>query len=202
MRFTVLGLAVALAVTAPGAAHAQAISPLQAAGIAQAVLGIAYGVMFPAPQCGPHDAIPRPYQPTPSYNPPPPNPDQFDRLDRHTSTDQPASLDEDDDDKPLKPLPPPPSASSEQPQTRPDEMGPDDRYDSDQTASGRARDSDESDGQPVMREADSQPAPARRKHRRTRSVQRGEQTQNSGQVAEIPSISQGTQRSGALTPEQ
>ena len=181
MKFTIFMLAVALTVAVPTAAHSQAA---QAAGIAQAALGIAFGVMFPAPRCGPHDALPQPYQPrTPSYSPPPPP------LDQH------ANLDEDDDDsRPLRPLPPRPSTYSLQPQTRPDAED-----ESDQTTNVRARDTDSSD-QPVLSEDDPQPVQPRTKRRPVRpnrQAQTTEPAQSSGQVAEIPSLPRGAQRSGA-----
>ena len=189
MRFTALMLGVALAVAAPTAAHAQAINPAQAAGLAQAALGIAFGVMFPAPQCGPHDAMPPPYRPTtPAYSPPPP-------LDQH------ANLDNDDDDsRPLRPLPPRPSTYSLQPQTRPDAQD-----ESDQMTDVRARDSDQTADQPAMSEDGEQPAPPRTKRRPAQHNHQAQTTkpaQSSGQVAEIPSLPRGAQRSDRFAPQQ
>ena len=186
MRSKAFILAVAFAVAAPTAAHAQAA---QAVGLAQIAVGIAFGVMFPAPQCGPHDAMPRPYQPrTPSYSPPPPP------LDQHGSLG-----DDDDDNQPLRPLPPPPSTYSLQPQTRTDAQ---DEYD--QPTNARARDADQSD-QPVMSEDDRQPAQPHTKRRRVhhnRQVQTTQPIQTSGQVAEIPSLPRGAQRSDSSSPQQ
>jgi hypothetical protein len=186
MRFTIFMLAAALTVAVPTAAHAQAA---QAAGIAQLAVGIAFGVMFPAPQCGPHDAMPRPYQPrTPSYSPPPPPLDQHGNLEN-----------DDDDSQPLRPLPPRPGTYSLQPQTRPD--APDE---SDQTTNVRARDTDQSADQPAMSDDDEQPAQPRKRRpaHHNRQAQATEPTQTSGQVAEIPSVPRGAQRSDSFAPQQ
>ncbi len=172
MRFTAFMLAVALT-AAPGAAQAQAISPAQAVGIAQAVLGIVVGPMFGTPQCGPHDAMPPPYQPArPNYNPPPPPAQQ-------------ANLDDQDDEE-LRPLPPPRHSASDyslQPQNQSpaeDETGqPAQLGASDQS---RYDQSDDESQQPVT-------TPARhRAARRNPPPSSIEQTQSSGQVTEIPSL--------------
>jgi hypothetical protein len=132
MKFKALILAVAVSVAVPAAAHAQGMNPAQAAGLAQAVLGIAFGVMFPAPQCGPHDAMPPTFQPArPNYSPPPPyQPARPDYLpppetERRANLEQHDSFDDDDDfDEDFQPVHrhPPKHAESSyslQPETRP-----------------------------------------------------------------------------------
>src|SRR5271169_4780323 len=101
IRLSVLVLAVVLTAAAPGRARAQHVNPLQAAAIAEGVVGMIFGPMYPTPRCGPHDTPPpqpyryqpgmpsygqpRPYQPTsPSYAQPQPY--------------QPQRLSDDDDD--------------------------------------------------------------------------------------------------------
>jgi hypothetical protein len=164
-------LALALTFVAPTVARAQ-INPLQAVGIAENVAGIVFGSMYPAPRCGPHDALPQPYQPaTPPHYAAPPRPDQH------------ANLDDDDDDEPIRPAPHRLSTYSLQPQTRPNAEDA-----SDQTAEVRAHDGSE---QPVDEAAlsDEQPVQNRVRHRaaRSRPAKTIAQTQSSGQVAEIPS---------------
>jgi hypothetical protein len=199
IRFIVLVLAVALALAAPTAAHAQAA---QAVGLAEVALGIAFGVMFPAPQCGPHDQLPPPYQPArPNYGPPP-QPDQHANLEQHNNFDDDDDF-EDDFAQPVHHHPPRhlDSNYSRQSQTRPDAQD-----ESDQRANLRARDGD----QPAVSADDEQQpvtAPARRRpHRRHQpQTEPVEQTQSSGQMAEIPSLSQPTQaspRTGGFAPEQ
>lgn len=166
MKIGVIAFGFALiAVAVQGAAHAQAINPAQAAAIAQGVVGLIFGVMNPTPQCGPHDAIPRPYQPqTPNYSQPQPS----------QPMPYPGSeLSDDDDDDDIQPVHRPavrhPLTYSSQPQTGADET----QDDSSQAAETQAT-------------GPSATAKARRRPVQEESAQDTGSMQ-SGQVVEIPS---------------
>jgi hypothetical protein len=187
VKFAAIAFGVAMIGASAPVANAQAINPLQAAAIAETVVGLVFDAMNPTPKCGPHEAIPRPYQPTtPSYTPPPSRPDQH------------ASLDDDDDEelKPLKPRPSrPPGNYSLQPQTRPNAED-----EPDQPSDIGTRDAGQSAYETAANDDAGQPVQHHRRHRPvhrsrpTQNVQRPspsiETTQNSGQVAEIPSLPQ------------
>jgi len=185
MKFGAIWLGLALTAVTPAVASAQHISPLQAAAIAESVVGIAFGVMYPAPRCGPHDAMPRPFQPPPAYNTPPPRPQP--PSDLGYNNDDPA-----DDDGDYQPLPPRaprhPNTYSLQPQTRAEAAD-----ESDQTTDIRARDDNAQSGnQFASGGEDAQPAQAPVRHRLARRKERTQTpapAQSSGQVAVIPSLS-------------
>jgi hypothetical protein len=172
LRFAALVIVFAF-IALPATARAQAINPT---GIAINMMRLVYGAMYPAPQCGPHDApAPQPYQPPPpTYIPPPPHPGEASDFDSG----------DDDDYQPVQPrssrhL----RADGEQSGAR---TGAGD--DSDQTAGVRERDSHQPDYEPVTSdEDDGQPLQAAAK--RHRSAQPAAQTiEEPGQVAEIPSL--------------
>jgi hypothetical protein len=192
-------LGLALTVAAPAVARAQHFDPLQAAAIAESVVGMVFGPMYATPRCGPHDALPQPYQPrTPSYNPPP-------------QPDQHSNLDDDDDDDYSQPVQPPSrrhlGTYSLQPQTRPNAQDESEQT-TDQTTDVRARDAGQSDNQAVLSEDEQRPVQVhaqRRSGHRNRHPQAVAQTQSSGQVAEIPSLPRATQASSGsdgFAPEQ
>jgi hypothetical protein len=163
MKFSVIVLALALTAASP---PAQAQSAAQAAAIAQGVVGLIFGVMHPTPQCGPHDAMAQPLQPsTPVYSQPQPRP----------APSYPSSnLSDDDDDDDIQPVQRHPvrhpSADNSQPQTRPADYD-----DSDQPAEVPARRPD----RPGIADAQHQTA-------QDNSAQDGGAAE-SGQVVEIPS---------------
>jgi len=218
MRLKAFMLAVALTVAAPAAAHAQGMNPAQAAGLAQAVLGIAFGVMFPAPQCGPNDHLPPPSQPVrPNYAPPPPyQPARPDYLppppeDQRATRDQRDNFDDDDDfdddfRQPVHRHPPKHAESSYslQPETRPG------AYDISDQSNLRPGDAEQPGDQPAAAyDEDQQPANPPVRHRAPRrrhpQAQAAQQTQSGGQVAEIPSQPRAVQASPQTegsTPEQ
>ncbi len=163
--------AIVLSLVAPGVVHAQ-MNPAQAIGIAEGIAGIVFGSMYPAPRCGPHDAIPQPYQPPPPRYAPPPRPEQ------HTDLD-------DDDTEPLAPPPRRLNPYSLQPQThRNAEKGQTtdlrNRDDGQQPADETAVNDDEE--QPVQTQPRHQPV--RRHYPPAQTIG---QSQSQGQVAEIPS---------------
>jgi hypothetical protein len=179
MRLGAIMLAIALTVVAPSAARAQ-VNPLQAMGIAESMARIVFGSMYPAPQCGPHDALPQPYQPPPHYAPPP-------RPDQHANLD-----DNDDYNDPIQPRSSRRFGTySLQPQPRPEAED-----DTDQTTGLRARDAGQPADQPGVSDDGGQPVAAhvrRRSARPKRPAQTIVQTQSAGQVAEIPSLPRAAQ---------
>lgn len=180
MRLGAIILAFALTVLAPSAARAQ-VNPLQAMGIAESMARIVFGSMYPAPRCGPHDALPQPYQPPPPPQyAPPPRPDQHANLDYN-----------DDYNDPIQPRSSRRLGTySLQPQPRPEAED-----DADQTTGLRSRDAGRPADQPGVSDDGGQPVAAhvrRRSARSKRPAQTIVQTQSAGQVAEIPSLPRGT----------
>ena len=115
IRLSVAVLALVLSAVAPDRARAQHIDPLQAAAIAEGVIGMIFGPMYPTPQCGPHDTPPpqpyryqpgmpsygqpRPYRPmTPSYSQPQPYQPTSPSYAQPQPYQQPALSNDDDDD--------------------------------------------------------------------------------------------------------
>ncbi|HZY59490.1 MAG TPA: hypothetical protein VFE56_06995 [Candidatus Binataceae bacterium] len=200
MRLSLIVLAAALTIAVP--ARAQQFNPAQAAAIAQGVVGLMFGVMFPQPQCGPHDNFgqayrfqprppayvqPQPYQPaTPYYGQPQPRP-------------QPnlSYEDDDDDGQPLQPLPPRISRRSSNDSRQPQPYSNVNEDQPDQPAQARATDPGQSYRPAPGDEVDDQPVEAVTRHRSAhhhRSQQTAAQDDPqssvrpdvSGQVAEIP----------------
>jgi hypothetical protein len=113
IRLSVAVLALVLTGVVSNPARAQ-IDPLQAAAIAEGVVGMIFGPMYATPQCGPHDmpppqpyryqpgchltGQPRPYQPmTLSYNQPQPYQPTSPSYAQPQPYQQPMLSDDDDD---------------------------------------------------------------------------------------------------------
>jgi len=196
IRLSVAVLALVLTAVAPDRARAQHLNPLQAAAIAEGVVGMIFGPMYPTPRCGPHDTPPpqpyryqpgmpsygqpRPYQPmTPSYNQPQPYQPTPPSYAQPQPYQQPM-LSDDDDDGEYQVLQPRAERHANnydrQPQTRP---GLED-------SAGQPVQSDRSGYQPADGEDAGQTRVPRRSSHRHHAAQDTATTQ-SGQVAEIPS---------------
>jgi hypothetical protein len=205
MRLSVIVLAAALTVAVP--ARAQQFNPAQAAAIAQGVVGLMFGVMFPQPQCGPHDNFgqPFPYQPrTPAYGQPLPyQPQPYQPATPSYSQPQPRPQpnlgyeDDDDDGQPLQPLPPRISRRSSNDSRQPQPYSNVNEDQPDQPAQARATDPGQSYRPAPGDEVDDQPVEAVTRHRSAhhhRSQQTAAQddpqssapADSSGPVAEIP----------------
>ena len=197
IRLSVAVLALVLTAVAPDRARAQHLNPLQAAAIAEGVVGMIFGPMYPTPRCGPHDTPPpqpyryqpgmpsygqpRPYQPmTPSYNQPQPYQPTSPSYAQPQPYQQPM-LSDDDDDGEYQVLQPRADRHADnydrQPQTRPGLAD----------SAGQAVQSDQSGYRPADGEDGGQVrvAPRRRSHRHHAAQDTA--TTQSGQVAEIPS---------------
>jgi hypothetical protein len=197
IRLSVAVVALVLIAVAPDRARAQHVDPLQAAAIAEGVVGMIFGPMYPTPQCGPHDAPPpqpyryqpgmpsygqpRPYQPmTPSYSQPQPYQPTSPSYAQPQPYQQPM-LSDDDDDGEYQVLQPRldrrAANDGDQNQNRP----------ALEDGSGQPVQSDQAGYRPADGEDSGQVRVApRRSSRRHQRTQDSGATQ-SGQVAEIPS---------------
>lgn len=202
IRLSVAVLALVLTAVAPNQARAQHIDPLQAAAIAEGVVGMILGPMYPTPQCGPHDAPqaqpyryqpgmpsygqPRPYQPTtPSYSQPQPYQPTSPSYAQPQPYQRPMLSDDDDDDGDYQVLQPRlnkrASNDGDQNQNRPAlEDGSGQPVDSEQLSYQRRYQRAEGEDGGQVR-----PVP-RRNSQLHQSAQDSGATQ-SGEVAEIPS---------------